>query len=119
MKQYYRSIVPICLLNLIGEFAGTGNAKLVFTITKKRKFLGDIIITCPYRNGIWNRKLKFDSWIPTSFVSPFLCELILQKLAYSQNWNKHDNTIPVYMEFIAKVETLFKEVNNYTLMIPI
>jgi hypothetical protein len=119
-KQYYRSNLPSCLLQLIGQFAGTEDCYLVFTITPKRLFLGEIFLECPHRlyeNQIWRRKFKKKMWRPTSFVPPALRDLIMNKIIRSMYWDIHDNG-KLFCEFLSKLEHLFNEINNYALIFP-
>lgn len=119
-KKYYRTILPRCILNLVGEFSGTADAILLFTLTPKRRFLGDIYIVCPHRkfeNRMWKRKLRKDLWMPTSFVSSYLVDQIITKLVRHMYWNIWDNGV-LYKNFIGRVERLFNETNNYALLFP-
>ena len=120
-KKYYRSSFPQCILHLIGVFAGTEDARLVFTLTPKRHFLGEIFIVCPHRqyaNRVWKKRLRKDMWLPTSFVSTFIRDAVITKLVRHMYWNSWDNCSDIYKDFIIRVETLFDEVNNYALVFP-
>ena len=59
---FYFSTLPVCLLNIIGRYAGDVNRPLVFTLTPKRKYIGPIFVKSPYKKYL----LKNDSWIPRS-----------------------------------------------------
>ena len=42
--KYYRSILPLDILQIVGNFAGDHNYKLVFTFSPKRRFISKILI---------------------------------------------------------------------------
>jgi hypothetical protein len=118
-KVFYRTVLPSCLLQLIGEFSGTEDCYLRFTITPKRRFLGDIFVECPHRtydDKVWSRKLKISMWKATSFVPPALRDLILNKIIRSMYWNNNGGKL--FYEFLKKLELLFNEINNYALIFP-
>ena len=56
-QKYYRPTLCIDLLNLIGDFAGSGFSTLKFTISKKRQFLSDIYIETTYRDDYHKKKV--------------------------------------------------------------
>ena len=62
LPKYYRPILPLDLNNIIGEFAGCGKLRLVFTETPKRHFLGSIWIAGYYCTRTIKRRLKKSSW---------------------------------------------------------
>ena len=67
--KYYRSVIPLDLLQIIGDYAGDENYKLVFRFSKKRRFLSKILIEWrdPTLYCAYNTKtsvLKPNSWIP-------------------------------------------------------
>ena len=77
LAKYYRPVLPMVLNNLIGEFAGFGKNKLVFSITPKRHFLGKIYIT----NGYRKKQLRSrNQWQPIRFASMRNAEKILGHL---------------------------------------
>ena len=77
--KYYRPIMPLDLLQIIGNYAGDEVYKLVFTLSPKRKFLSSIILQC--RHPGFARKdrliLKSDSWVPIRLncITEILCLL--------------------------------------------
>ena len=65
--KYYRSVLPLDLLQIIGNYAGDVRYKLVFTLSPKRRFLSYILMrwrdTSMYTTYIQS-VLCADSWIP-------------------------------------------------------
>ena len=80
--KYYRSIIPLDLLQIIGNYAGDDTYKLVFTLSPKRKFLSNIILKCRNLGNLgFHRRdqviLKSDSWVPMRLncIPEILCLL--------------------------------------------
>jgi hypothetical protein len=80
LPKYYRPILPIDLNNIIGEFAGFGKLRLVFTETPKRHFLGSIWIAGYYSTRSIKRRLKPNSWRKVYRASPIDRRNLLRKL---------------------------------------
>ena len=67
--KYYRSILPLDLLQIVGNYAGDQNYKLMFTFSPKRRFLSNILMCwrhpdlyCEPKNVV--SILKQDYWKP-------------------------------------------------------
>ena len=67
--KYYRSILPLDLLQIVGNLAGDELYKLVFTFTPKRQFLGNIemhwrdkTLYCVHKHN--TSVLKAEYWQP-------------------------------------------------------
>ena len=113
---YYFPSLPIDLLNLIGKFAGDTNREIVFTLTQKRKYLGNIFVQAPYRKYL----LQTESWIPSRLGDRSDADLFA---TYMRNQIKHSGVfIPTdrwYLRDFAKLMSEFTSqltsIRNYRL----
>ena len=68
--KYYRSVLPLDLLQIVGDFAGDEIYKLVFTFSPKRRFLSNIVMS--WRDpecGNYTTVLKEHNWRPVCLGS--------------------------------------------------
>ena len=66
--KYYRSVIPLDLLQIIGDYAGCDLYKLMFTLSKKRGFLSNILLVWRYPDQYCPGRpiciLKPQHWVP-------------------------------------------------------
>ena len=63
-KIYYFAPVPLDILNIIGQFAGSRNRLLKFTLTPKKNYIGSIYVQRRLGHQYKRYRLFKDSWIP-------------------------------------------------------
>ena len=63
-KIYYFAPVPMDILNIIGQFAGSRNRLLKFTLTPKKKYIGSIYVQRRLGHQYKRYRLFKESWIP-------------------------------------------------------
>ena len=78
--KYYRTVLDRDCLQLIGDYAGDKDYKLVFTLTKKRGFLSNILL-------VWRDPALYCNYKP-------ICIL------------KEKHWVPVRLDCIAEILTL-------------
>ena len=59
-SKYYRTILNQDVLNMIGDYAGSFYNVLRFPLTKKRKFIGTVMVKCMDTQNV--KKLKTKHW---------------------------------------------------------
>ena len=66
--KYYRSAIPLDILQIIGDYAGDELYKLKFTLSKKRGFLSNILLVWRFPDNYCPGKpigiLKKKHWVP-------------------------------------------------------
>ena len=82
--KYYRSVLPLDLLQIVGNYAGDAKYKLRFTLSKKRRFLSNI-------KGCWR-----DASLYSEYSQP---EFVLRR----EHW------VPVRLNCVGKILTLLSE----------
>ena len=101
---------------LIGEFAGYGNTKLVFSLTPKRFFLGPIMVHGIKRFKKIRRRLKPTSWVTVRRCTVGYRKVILKQLE-RHFFHLHD--IPYYKyDFYGGLENLeewLKDIIDYSI----
>ena len=110
--KYFRSVLPLDLLQIIGDYAGDENHKLVFTFSLKRRFLSNIEIHwrdptlyCAYRTPTI---LKPDSWIPVRMncVAEILT-LVSERCKLPEN---------ILVPSLKRITDILLEIHDYTLV---
>ena len=109
--KYYRTGLPLDLLQIIGNFAGDVNYKLKFTLSPKRKFLSSIVLHwrdaslySEYRDQVI---LRADSWVPIRLnCIPEVLHLLTTR-------SKLPND--VIKDSLRKITCLLLEVHDYRL----
>ena len=81
--KYYRTVLDRDCLQLIGDYAGDKDYKLVFTLTKKRGFLSNILL-------VWRDPTLYCNYKP-------ICIL------------KEKHWVPVRLDCIAEIITVLNE----------
>ena len=116
-KNYYRSVLPDDILNLIGNFAGDDKYQLHFTHSKKRKFLSFIelherfSLDCgfyPERKNGKPYRLHTNAWLPVRIGNfKTLLELVSTKMSMIH--------LKIFRASLCDIHTLLSEVHDYTL----
>ena len=83
-SKYFRSVLPIDLLQIVGLYAGDENYKLKFTFSPKRRFLSNILL-------VWRD--------PTLYSEHIHPTIVLRR----EHW------VPVRLNRVGEVLTLLTE----------
>jgi hypothetical protein len=110
--KYYRSVIPLDLLQIVGNYAGDENYRLVFTLSKKRRFLSNILMTwrdttlyCAYNKP--TTILKPNSWTPVRMncIAEIL-QLVGERCKLPEN---------IVVPSLQKITKILLEIHDYTL----
>jgi hypothetical protein len=116
--KYYRPILPMDINRLVGLFAGYGKARLVFTLTPKRFFLGPIFIQGIRRFKKIRRRLKPTSWVTVRRCTVGYRKVVLKQL---ERHFYHQHDIPYYKhDFYGGLENLdewLQDIIDYSIKI--
>ena len=80
-KKYYRCCLSNDVVQIIGNFSGDGNYKLVFTWSTRRQFLSTIMCMPRRKNDYYypmSRKLTLQTWIPVRIGNHNLLQRLLE-----------------------------------------
>ncbi len=112
-KKYYRSVLPIELLDIVGDLAGDNIYKLKFTFSKKRGFLSTIRLKGRYSDLYYPRgnQLRAETWKPVRLGNiNTICNML--RLITNELSVYH---IPVFRDSLQRLHRLLAEVHDYTL----
>ena len=110
--KYYRSVIPLDLLQIVGDFAGDENYRLVFRFSKKRRFLSNIemhwrdpSLYCAYNTS--KTVLKPNSWVPVRMncITEML-QLIGERCKLPEN---------IVVPSLKKITAILMEIHDYRL----
>ena len=111
--KYYRSILPLDILQIVGNFAGDHNYKLVFTFSPKRRFISKILIGWRhiefflFEYRYFTTILKDYSWKPVRLGC--IAE-VLMLLGEKCNLPEH-----IMVPSMKRITDILLEVHDYTL----
>ena len=111
--RYYRPLVSDDLLQLIGVFAGFRGARLEFTITPKRKFLGRILIRSDHRK---TRLLRTGYWKALKIAGPEEIRRISEYVAMKTLFSWGAPYPHLVADCMVKIDKILSEVHDFALV---
>ena len=107
-SKYFRSVLPLDLLQIVGEFAGDENYKLKFTFSPKRRFLSNILLV--WRDpSLYSEQavLRREHWVPVRLnqVGEVL-KLLTERCKLPEN---------VLVPSLKRITNILLEIHDYRL----
>ena len=111
--KYYRSILPLDLLQIVGNFSGDKNYRLVFTFSPKRRFISKILIGWRNPDEIPGEYRSFTTILKEYSWKPERLGCIAEVLTLlGENCKLPEN---IMVPSLKRITNILLEVHDYTL----